>query len=31
MHLMIGRKVLKGRIEDGVGEYDLEYVCRRCT
>jgi hypothetical protein len=31
MHLMIGRKVLKGRIEDGVGEYDIEYVCRRCA
>ena len=31
MHLMMGRKVLKGRIEDGVGEYEVEYVCRRCT
>lgn len=30
LHLMIGKKVLKGRIEDGVGEYDIEYVCRRC-
>ncbi|WP_424359944.1 hypothetical protein [Methanocella sp. MCL-LM] len=31
LHLMIGKKVLKGRIEDGVGEYDIEYVCRRCS
>jgi len=30
LHLMIGKKILKGRIEDGVGEYDVEYVCRRC-
>ena len=31
LHLMIGRKVLKGCIEDGVGEYDIEYICRRCS
>ncbi len=31
MHLMIGKKMLKGRIEDGVGEYDIEYICRRCA
>ena len=31
LHLMVGKKVLKGRIEDGVGEYDIEYVCRRCS
>ena len=31
LHLMVGKKILKGRIEDSVGEYDLEYVCRRCS
>lgn len=29
-HIMVGKKILKGRVEDGVGEYDLEYICRRC-
>jgi hypothetical protein len=31
LHLMIGKKILKGRIEDGVGEYDIEYVCKKCA
>lgn len=30
-HIMVGKKVLKGQIIDGIGEYDIEYVCRRCT
>jgi hypothetical protein len=30
-HLMVGKKFLKGKIEDGVGEYDVVYVCRHCA
>ena len=30
-HFMIGKKVLKGKVEDGVGEYDIEYICKRCA
>lgn len=30
IHFMVGKKKLKGKIEDGIGEYDVEYICRRC-